>query len=57
MLPMNVFLTGTAAEIIPVIEIDGRTIGQGGVPGENTVKLMRLFKERTNGSGLEVYPQ
>lgn len=50
------FLTGTAAEIIPVIEIDGRTIGQG-VPGENTVKLMRLFKERTNGSGLEVYPQ
>lgn len=50
------FLTGTAAEIIPVIEIDGRTIGQG-VPGGNTVKLMKLFREQTNGSGMEVYPQ
>lgn len=50
------FLTGTAAEIIPVIEIDGRTIGQG-VPGENTVQLMKLFKEQTDVSGTEVYPQ
>lgn len=33
------FLTGTGAEIIPVIEIDGRIIGIG-KPGSITIKLM-----------------
>jgi len=49
------FLTGTAAEIIPVIEVDGRTIGEG-VPGQVTKQLMKLFREQTGNSGVEVYP-
>jgi branched-chain amino acid aminotransferase len=38
------FLTGTAAEVIPVVEIDGRIIGSG-VPGEFTYRLIELFKK------------
>jgi branched-chain amino acid aminotransferase len=38
------FLTGTAAEIIAVVKLDGRPIG-GGKPGEVTRKLRALFKE------------
>lgn len=40
----EVFLTGTAAELIPVVEIDKRMIG-GGTPGPNTRKLTKLFRE------------
>ena len=36
------FLTGTAAEVIPVVEIDGRRIGAG-VPGPVTAKLIDAF--------------
>ncbi len=36
------FLTGTAAEVIPVVEIDGRTIGAG-VPGPVTKRLTADF--------------
>jgi branched-chain amino acid aminotransferase len=42
------FLTGTAAEVIPVIDIDGRIIG-GGKPGVVTCKLITLFKQHING--------
>ena len=38
------FLTGTGAEIIPVIEIDGRTIGDG-KPGNTTKKLIESFNK------------
>ena len=38
----EVFLTGTAAELVPVVEIDKRAIGSG-VPGPATRQLMRLF--------------
>lgn len=37
------FLTGTAAELIPVIDIDGRNIG-GGKPGELTANLLKQFR-------------
>lgn len=37
------FLTGTAAEVIPVVSLDGRKIGSG-KPGEVTVKLIRSFR-------------
>jgi branched-chain amino acid aminotransferase len=40
------FLTGTAAEIIPVVRIDGRTIGDGKA-GRITRKLLELFREET----------
>ncbi len=37
------FLTGSAAEVIPVIELDGRSIGNG-LPGPITNKLLAAFK-------------
>ncbi len=42
------FLTGTAAEIVPVVRIDSRQIGDGR-PGPVTQKLMALFREQTAG--------
>ena len=38
------FLTGTGAEIVPVISVDGRMIGDG-KPGEMTAKLTKQFAE------------
>jgi branched-chain amino acid aminotransferase len=38
------FMTGTGAEIIPVIRIDGRTIGNGS-PGRITQKLTEAFHD------------
>jgi len=38
------FLTGTAAEIVPVATVDGRTIGNG-KPGPVTKKLLAAYKE------------
>lgn len=38
------FLTGSNKEIVPVVKIDGKKIGNGKV-GENTKYLMRAFKE------------
>jgi len=40
------FLTGTAAEVIPVVKIDGRHIGEG-VPGKLTKKLIVEYKKLT----------
>jgi branched-chain amino acid aminotransferase len=49
----EVFMTGTAAEITPVREVDGRRIG-GGKPGPVTQSLQRLFSGVTRRDhGLE----
>jgi len=40
------FLTGTAAEIIPVVKIDGRTIGTG-KPGKITLDLLKRYRDLT----------
>lgn len=40
----EMFLTGTAAEIIPVVDVDSRIIGNG-KPGEETAKLLTAFRE------------
>lgn len=40
------FLTGTAAEVIPMISLDNRPLGCG-KPGEITQKIMHLFREHT----------
>lgn len=48
------FLTGTAAEIVPVVKIDGRKIGKG-VPGPVTNELIKRFRELTQREGVEVY--
>ncbi len=45
------FLTGTAAELIPVVKVDGRVIGSG-KPGEVTRKMLSLFKEATRKDGV-----
>lgn len=42
------FLTGTAAEVIGIVEIDGRTIGQG-IPGPITKKLRERFFNYARG--------
>ncbi len=45
----EVFLTGTAAEIVPVVEIDGRVIGSGR-PGPVTKRLQQAFRKLTRDS-------
>jgi branched-chain amino acid aminotransferase len=47
----EVFLTGTAAEIVPVVKIDERTIGNG-TPGKLTLKLWDEFKTLTKTDGV-----
>jgi len=46
------FLTGTAAEVIPVVKVDGRVIGTGS-PGFTTKKLIKLFKAVTLNDGVK----
>jgi len=48
-------MTGTAAEIVPVISLDGRSIGSG-KPGPVTLKLMAAYKALTAREG-ERIPQ
>ncbi|MFH0753338.1 MAG: branched-chain-amino-acid transaminase [Candidatus Omnitrophota bacterium] len=48
----EVFLTGTAAELIPVVKIDGRVIG-GGKPGVVTGELLKLFHEMVRKDGVK----
>lgn len=40
----EVFLTGTVREVVPVIDVDGRTIGTG-VRGEKTAMLLTRLRE------------
>lgn len=47
------FLTGTAAEIVPVVECDKRIIGNG-KPGSVTRKFIRLYKNLTNTTGVHI---
>ena len=47
------FLTGTAAEIISVVEMDKRQIGNG-KPGKITKELAQLYIEETQRSGTKV---
>ncbi|MBE3593538.1 MAG: branched-chain-amino-acid transaminase [Candidatus Carbobacillus altaicus] len=50
----EMFFTGTAAEIVPVVMVDGRTIGEG-VPGTMTKQLSQAFHDlvRQDGSRIE----
>lgn len=50
----EVFLTGTAAEIVPVIEVDGRTVGTG-KPGSLTQRLLLRFRALTRSTGPLIY--
>ncbi len=44
------FLTGTAAELIPVVEVDGRRVGDG-KPGPVTGRLLKAFHELVKRDG------
>ena len=46
------FLTGTAAEVIPVVCLDKRTIGEG-KPGKITLNLMKEFRKATKTDGVK----
>lgn len=41
----ELFLTGTAAEIVPIVEVDARKIGDG-KPGKLTGKFLEAFRRR-----------
>jgi branched-chain amino acid aminotransferase len=43
----EVFLTGTAAEVTPVVQIDGRPVGDG-APGSLTRRLAALYSDATH---------
>jgi branched-chain amino acid aminotransferase len=48
------FLTGTGAEIVPVVKIDGRVIGAG-KPGPITKMLVEQYRALTKSSGEPIY--
>ncbi|MCK4994374.1 MAG: branched-chain-amino-acid transaminase [Candidatus Omnitrophica bacterium] len=48
----ELFLTGTAAEVIPVVKVDSRKIGNG-KPGKITLQLLKEFNEITRKEGVK----
>jgi len=48
------FLTGTGAELVPVITLDGRMIGDG-KPGPVTARLLEAFRALRTSEGTEVF--
>ena len=49
----EMFLTGTGAEVIPVVEVDGRTIGTG-KPGKHTADLTRRYHKLVTTTGTKI---
>jgi branched-chain amino acid aminotransferase len=47
------FLTGTAAEVIPCVEVDHRKIGDG-APGSTTRRLIELFRKSVLTDGVNL---
>ncbi len=50
----ELFVTGTAAEIAPIVKIDGRIVGDG-KPGRITKMLIQEFKKVTQSEGVPIY--
>jgi branched-chain amino acid aminotransferase len=50
------FLTGTAAEIVPVVKADGRLIGNG-KPGPITTRTIARFREMTRETGTPIFEE
>ena len=50
------FLTGTAAEVIPTVKVDGRPIADG-KPGKITRQLITAFRELTKIDGPLIFPE
>lgn len=47
----EMFLTGTAAELIPIVEVDSRKIGNG-EPGKVTAKFLEIFQTKVIKDGV-----
>jgi branched-chain amino acid aminotransferase len=47
------FITGTAAEVGPVVQVDGRKVGDGR-PGKITTHLMRAYQELVTTTGTPI---
>jgi branched-chain amino acid aminotransferase len=47
------FLTGTGAEVIPVVKLDGREIGAG-KPGPVTARVLAAFRRRAQTEGTKI---
>ena len=52
----EVFLTGTAAEVIAVVNVDGRIIGDG-KPGKVTNDILKGFRDIVEKEGVKVYEE
>lgn len=50
----ELFFTGTAAEVVPVIKVDGRVIGEG-KPGPITLHLLEEFRKVVTQDGVKIY--
>ena len=49
------FLTGTAAEVIPAVELDHRAIGDG-IPGPMTAKFIEAYRALVHNSETPIEP-
>ena len=49
----EMFLTGTGAEIVPVVEVDGRLVGDG-KPGKKTADLMKRYHKLVTSTGMKI---
>lgn len=47
------FATGTIAEIVPIVNVDGRTIGSG-KPGPVTARIAALYSDLTRKTGVAI---
>lgn len=52
----EVFITGTAAEVVPVTKVDGKRVGDG-APGPITKHLMAAFGKYARTTGTPIYPE
>ncbi len=50
----EVFLTGTAAEIVPVVKVDDRVIADG-KPGKKTWQIIESFRRITKTDGVKIF--
>lgn len=47
------FVTGSAAEVVPVVEVDARKVGTG-TPGPITLRLLESFRRRVTSEGTKI---
>ncbi len=50
----EIFLTGTGAEVVAAVEVDGRVIGNG-KPGPITLDFISRYRDLTQMSGVAIY--